>query len=256
MRRLIFIVGLEGSGTTMMSTLLGGMPSVEVLLGNFNSLANRQDFTPGDYRQTVSAMNRINAATKAMWDRQADFAYVSEAQRSFVEQVTTLLETSELGDVRHIVLKRSAPFLPGDRHRPDLLEIADLLPDAKILVMIREPCASTYSAHRRGFVDNLRHGAVICEEQLLQINNKLKVLDASRVCLLRYEQFCSRTSENLQRLAEFFDLSLEELTASLSLHPVKPAQNDLWRTELSRVQQEYLQNYFSPQRLAQFDICV
>lgn len=252
MRKLVFIVGVEGSGTTMMSRILGTTSDVEVVLGNYNSLRESSALDLRELPETATAMGTVAASTKTVWDRNADFADVATAKQELIAATNILLSTEELGTTSHIVYKRSAPFFVGDRHRPDLLDIAELFADVKILVMTRDPKSSTYSAYRREFVDNLRHGAIVCEEQLLLLSAKLEVLPEEQRLVVSYERFCSEPEYCLGRVAAFCHLDAGRLKSSLAQESIKPAQNRLWQENLSAGDQDFLSNFFNVARMQQF----
>ncbi len=253
-RRLIFIVGVEGSGTTMMAEFLGASSKVEVVLGNYVSVTDRKDFAAGEMPETARQMKELHEATSVMWDRLADVAETRAAAVRLTEALTVLSTTEELSGTEYLVLKRSAPFFRGDRYRPDLLDVVDLMPGVKVLVMVRDPRASTFSALRRGFVENLRHGAIVCEEQLLLLSARIQSLDEGVVCLVAYEEFCRNPSTTLERVSSFVGLDTLEVGAALEGMDVRPAQNELWQTELDATGQMFLTDYFDNRRMAQLEV--
>lgn len=243
-----FIVGVEGSGTTMMARILGSAENAEVLLGNYRSL------NVAPHSDLARLMRMLNRSSAQMWHRKASVQEVASAQESFVAALSELMACDDLRGVSHLFLKRSAPFNIGDDYRPDLFDVVDLIPEVKILVMMREPCASTYSAYRREFVENIRHGALICEMQLLLLEGRLSQLDASQFMMLNYDLFCSAPEMIIPDIERFFGLASGSLNAGLANEEVTTIKKSMWREELPMDEVAYLSRYFDSRWRRQFKL--
>ncbi|NNF02200.1 MAG: sulfotransferase [Bacteroidia bacterium] len=255
-----FIIGVEGSGTTMMSRIFGYTKGSEVILGNHLSVHREKEtafqrVTGLKQRSELGDVLRsLEQSTALMWSRKNDIEKVKSAQSEFLQALETFVDIPEYNSTEHIFLKRSAPFYTGDEYRPDLFDIQDLLPNSKILVMIRDPRASSYSALRRGFVDNIRYSAIVCEEQLMLIEMRLRQMDRQKFLVVNYEGFCSDPNKEGQRIASFFGLNEKEFLKSIAKEKVSSTKNDAWRKKLTEKEVRFLDEYFDKRRMAQFDV--
>jgi len=235
----------------MMSRLLASLPDTEAILGNYNSLTSHPDAELPV--EIIEDIHELAQSTTVLWNRRGDQKQTDLARERFSEAVHRVRTSPKLADTANIVLKRSAPFFDGDLHRPDLFDMIEVAPDVRILLMTRDPKASTYSAFRRRFADNLRHAATMCEDQLLQLNGKLKAISANQIRVINYEKFCSEYALQCDQIAEFLGLNQHKLKVAAHALGIKASQNKLWQKELNTHDRQFLDKYFSPARLSQFD---
>jgi hypothetical protein len=244
---LIFIIGASGSGTTMLTRILSSPADVIGLGGN-------SDAIPRDNQKAVRLARIFKQATKNLWDRKAGFEVHGKAKQVLRTVTDELFELDVFQKATRLLHKRSAPFGIGDRYRPDLLDLFELFADPKILVAYREPRASTYSSLRRGFSENLRQSAVICEEQLTYLNAQIHSLDKGSCMVLNYEIFCAHPMECIADLASFCQLDRDELRQATLAENVTPLQIDRWRKALPPSDVEYLDSFFSETRRSQWPL--
>jgi hypothetical protein len=159
--RFTFITGASGSGATLLARILG-MPGNAISFGgNYTSIQEGDEGYP--------MIRAFNAATAQMWDRHADQAVYEAARQRAPRVLDELLSLPACAAKTHIIHKRSTPFFKGDRFRPDLADISRVFNEPRLLVVYRNPCASTYSSLRRGFAGNVRQMAIICQERLTHL---------------------------------------------------------------------------------------
>jgi hypothetical protein len=243
--RFIFIIGASGSGTTMLSRMLSRPACCASLGGNYISL-------PTDNPVARALVDRFNALTQDLWDRHADASVVVAAKRELPTLHRELLALPEMRAVTHINYKRSAPFMLGDRHRPDLADLFDLFEDVRIIAAYRDPRASAASSLRRGFAPSLRQCAVITDEQLTYISAQLATLDADRYLALGYEHFCDAPHDWTARLAALTGLDEHALAQAMSEERIAPGRNDRWRQELAPDDAATLDEFFNARRRRQW----
>jgi len=246
-RRLIFIIGASGSGTTMLTRILSRPKEVIPLGGNYDEI-------PRSNPRAAFLGRVFKACTKTLWDRKAGFEVHEEARRKLRAVVEDLFELDVFTDATSILHKRSAPFLLSDRYRPDLLDLFDLFENPRLIVVYRDPKASTYSSLRRGFSRNLRQSAVICEEQLTYLNSQIAGLDAGSYTLINYEAFCEQPIEIIEGVAKFAGLEAFVLKQATRDENVAPGRIDRWRTSLGPEEVKYLDHFFSDRRQEQWSL--
>ena len=244
-QKFIFIIGASGSGTTMLTRILSEPKEVIGLGGNF-------DLFPKEQRRARVLGRIFREATKKLWDRKTDYKTRDSAKQTLFYIINDLFNLDIFNRTTHLLHKRSAPFLPGDRYRPDLSDLFDIFESPKIIVIYRDPKESTYSSLRRGFSKNLRESAVICEDQLTYINAQIATLDKKTYRIETYENFCTYPVETAVKLAEFCELPLEEIKQATINENVTPSKMGRWRTLLSAEDIHFLDYFFDDRRQSQW----
>jgi len=125
-------------------------------------------------------------------------------------------------------------------------DIVEVLPEARILIMYRNPCAATYSAFRRGFYEDIFQAAEGCAENLAWLAQQISELGAENIRIISYAQLCEHPLRTLLPIAEFCGLSETSLRASLENTP--PAASEIWREQLADEEVGWLESYFDTQR--------
>jgi hypothetical protein len=243
----IFVVGAAGSGTTMLTRILSGPAQAVCLGGKYTTI-------PESDRRATRLARGFNLAITHLWDRKAPAERYNQARQVLPQLVDGLLAEEGYRQKSHVIYKRSAPFNPGDRHRPDLSDLFELFPNSRVVIIYRDPKASTYSSLRRGYAENLRASAVICEEQLTYLSAQLATLDSHCYAILNYEAFCERPEEVVGPLAALCQLPEGELLAAMRRENVSGGRNERWASELSQVDGEFLNGFFNERRLAQWPL--
>ena len=155
----IFIAGAEGSGTTLLLRILSAPTACASLGGNYLKIPP----TSGA-RHLVDEFRVGNAIS---WDGRLSESERSEGQRKWHAAWNKIVASDAFSGVQHFLFKRSFPFgVPHGQRSPVFRDITKLVDTAHFVVIYRDPRASTYSALRRGFDQDLRQLANICSEQL------------------------------------------------------------------------------------------
>jgi len=243
--RFIFIVGASGSGTTMLARMLSSPAGCVGLGGNHVSIPK------SDHRGYAIA-RKFKKANDGMWDRTASAARADRGRREMRELIDELLAMPAYRDVNRVLFKRSAPFHRGDRYRPDLSDLSEMFEDLRIVVVSRDPRASTASSHRRRFAGNLRACAVITEEQLTYLSSQLATLDPSAYMSFAYEDFCRAPVEWMGRIAGFCGLPRDLLEQAIREEGIDPRRNEVWQQRLGPEDRAFLNGFFDARRLRQW----
>ncbi|MBA3810503.1 MAG: sulfotransferase [Caulobacteraceae bacterium] len=246
-KRLIFIAGVEGSGTTALLRILSAPPACASLGGNFLRLPEHPDA-----RRLAKA---FGAANQAQWDRTNDLAAQMTAPPAAAACLREIAQSAAFEAATHLLLKRSSPFgKPRDRFTPDLWDVLDLTEDARIVICYRDPRAAAYSALRR-FGGDLRQVALATADHLTFLAAQAQAIGAGRVHVLSYRTLCDRPEAALAPLAHFCELPLGALCeAERAARPQPPADDGRYRTELAREECRWLDAFFDDRRRAQWPL--
>lgn len=240
-----FIVGASGSGTTLLTQILSH-PRNTVCLGGKYWTVDQAD------AQAWQGMQLFNRSITALWDRQGDLERVEQARTALPHIADLFFTQTGYRDRDHLIYKRSAPFNPGDRYRPDLSDLFDLFPAVRVVIIYRDPRAATVSSLRRGFAPTLRQCAVICEEQLTYMAAQAATLPAERLAVLPYEAFCEAPLRYVGPLAAFTGLAAAELAAGVERFGVAADRVHGWQTQRTPDELAFLDRFFDGRRLRQW----
>ena len=245
--RFVFLVGIQGSGTTLLTRMLSRPGCAITLGGNYVTI-------PRNDSEAFALVEQFDEANAALWDRTAGHERHEELRRELRRVVDALLRLPRYSAVSHVLYKRSAPFFGGDRYRPDLADLLPTFADLRVVAIYRDPRAATCSAFRSGYAMNLRQSALITEEQLTYLAAQLATLDPQHWRVIRYEGLCAEPRANLEMLAGFCRLPVQEVLGALQEEELKPGQNERWRTEVDQAGRDYLDAFFDARRLAQWSL--
>jgi hypothetical protein len=249
--RFVFVVGVSGSGSTMLTRILGGVPGA-VALGGHVKIPSVS--IPDSDVVALDIVRRFNAATERLWDRQAVLPLRHGDGREMLELVEELRALDAYRNTSHVVYKRSFPFFEGDRYRPDLHDLFELFDDVRLVVIYRDPRASTTSSLRRQFGPHLRACAVVIEEQLTYIAAQLATLDPAHYIITAYEDLCANPVPIVRELARFCNLDEEAMVRRAHTEKVEVGRNDRWGSELSADEIAFLDRFFDARRRRQWSL--
>lgn len=244
---VIFIIGAEGSGTTMLKRILSHPKAVIGLKTNPAQIRKENE-------TAHLLVQQIDKTIKQLWDRQASSQAYQQAKVDLPRFFDKLFGLDIYSQTSHIVFKKSTPFGLKGKHRPDLSDLVDLFPKLRIVVIYRDPKAATYSALRRGFTDDIKQAARSCEEHLTYLSSQLQTLEPSMYHIINYEKFCAQPRQLLDRLAEFCQLSADELWQAVEQEKVSTEKNKRWQQELGPTDIAFLNQFFDARRLSQWPL--
>lgn len=246
-KKLIFIGGAEGSGTTLLLRLLAAPENCASLGGNYVKVSDDPEAGP--------LVREFQNANLKLWHRKLSYVDHEQARCEWMEVTRKILTARAFTKQNRLIFKRSFPFaLPRDQHTPDIWDILDLLPGTRIVVIYREPCAATFSAFRRGFDSDLRRLAVTCSEQLTWLAGQVRAVGPHWVQIVSYRKLCEDPLAALAPLAEFCDISFEPIRGAALGEGMSVAADLRYTRELSRPDIDWLERFFDVRRRKQWNI--
>jgi hypothetical protein len=246
-RRFIFLGGAEGSGTTLLLRRLSHPAMCASLGGNHVKIPD----TP----EALRLFRAFELANRQAWDRHADLQQGEASRRTWREVAAQILRSPAFARQSHFLFKRSFPFaMPRDGYTPDLWDVFDILPNARCVLIYRDPCASTYSALRRGFDTDLRRLAVVCSEQLSNLAAQVMALGPDNVRVISYRRLCREPARALAPIAEFCDLPAAAIEASIAAEPLDQTADRRYADELAPEAVSWLHGFFDARRRAQWPV--
>lgn len=244
--KFIFIAGVEGSGTTLMSRLLSAPNTCASLGGLYVKIP-----PSGDAKGLV---NEFQSANTLVWDRKASFAEHQERRGRWQAAWQGILGSASFVGVTHFVFKRSFPFgAPREQYVPYLWEIDDMVGNVQFTVMYRDPRAAASSALRRGFDTDLRRLAIVCSEQLTSLSAQAQTLPECRLKVISYNKLCLHPVETVAPLLASYGLDREAVLRAIEHEFPELIVNDGYRSTLGADQVAWLDEFFDKRRRKQWD---
>lgn len=229
----------------MLTRILSSPDGSLALGGNYTSI-------PDTDTEARTIARQINRATRDLWDREAGIAMAEHSRLRTRELLDRLLGLRDYRHLTHVVYKRSAPFGRGDRYRPILHDLFTLFEDLRVVIVHRDPRASTASSYRRKFAQTLRGCALITEEQLTLLSAQVAALGRDRFLCFAYEDFCADPLRLTRRLAAHCGLPEAGLVEAVHAERVEPGRNERWRQELTPDEVAFLDDFFGDARRRQW----
>jgi len=243
----IFIIGVEGSGTTMLSRILGEQPNSVSILGNYISERIKSD------AYALKLVQQLTMQTQNLWDIDGnldDYIGAKKAIPDIIEKLELYLSAKH--NVTHFVYKRSSPFLSGNRYIPDILDVLELFKDPSVIVMLRDPKQSSYSALRRGFLSNIKQCAIVCHINLTLLMSVIKCLE--RILVINYNDFCEDHNRFIQQISEVLEIKSDILIESIHKEKLNTSNHKRYLKELDSKSIEFLDNYFDSRRVKTYSV--
>ena len=220
----LFIVGMNGSGTTMLADSLRRHPQLYVLPIESKVLpyfiATRGRF--GDLASAANRRRLVDEMGRAMpyWHANGKTPLVvPEAQladcRSFGEAVSRLYEHLAMREGKH----RWGDKSPMNVHH--IGAIAEQFPQARFIHIIRDGRDCAQSFHRRWGFD-ARHSIWRWKHAVLQGRRQGEALGAQRYLEVRYESLTADAPAQMRRICEFAGLPFDPVVLESSMRFVDP----------------------------------
>lgn len=200
-KKLIFITGNEGSGTTMLSRFLS-QPEFSISLTAFS-------YSAGYHWQSWI----INSCTKKMWNIEGKEKSGNTPSKKAVSDALLKMVIRDIliqRKVTHVALKRSYPF--GDnKHFPLLKDLFDCSSWVKILIMNRDLKACAASVLRRRMVKTIKQAAHRVKYGRLKLMSELKSVDEKFYMIISYEDFIKDPLGLCNKIENFIDYPAKSL---------------------------------------------
>jgi len=229
-KNFFFVTGPAGSGADMVAKILSRVDSV---LGLGETHANLDYFL----------LEKLNEAQKLAWDREMDFMNHDGHLERFKKMMEDLASLEEAAHKTHVVFKRS--MVNGDEYWADVQDMRTLFPEAKVIVVFRNPVGATWSAYRRKLGKSLRHCALVQEEHLTILSAQIQQIPLNDSLILSYDNFCDKPRDETMRLAEFCGLDKGEVYKAVEEERIDRRRKDAWKSELAPKHSERLWSFFS-----------
>ena len=246
-KRLIFIAGAEGSGTTLLRRLVAA-PDGCASFGR--DIAKNLD-----HPEAMALFTGFEAVSRRLWDRLLTLPEHEQARQEWHRIAALMAASSGFAAATHFVMKRSFPFGPTqERACPDLWDVLALPIEARIVTIYRDPCAATYSALRRSFDTDLHRLAVRCANHLIFLAGQMRAIDPARRRIISYPALCAAPAAVLEPLAEFCGLPAAPMLEAASAEGILGDTDRRYASELAPSDVAWLEGYFSPDRRRQWEI--
>ena len=223
---LVFVAGVEGSGTTILGKLLS-IPDFAVALGG-----GYVSPTPLGY-DTGSVRARLNAFTRVLWRHSNP--PLGANKRRILKEIGAL---PVAGVFSHVIYKRSYPF-EDVRHFPNLADLDKIANNVRVVVSRRNPLENAASILRRGFVDTLKASIERVARAYRILGLQLEKFDKDRVHVVDYETLISDSFATIGGLEAFLNFPNGTLNNHRSLisTPTKASQDILRKFETTEPQE-------------------
>jgi hypothetical protein len=284
----VLIVCAEGSGSTAFKAAFDSMHGALVLGDITYSSVFRAD--QDNVRRALRARNaseipklspaargilRLFSAERVIGSELATPAVGRRALVDYAKAVEHLIALSRRRGTRvtHVIAKFSQPYgspqpLPVDhpvRSRPEILDLPggklllDMIggprpfADSRLIVLRRDPRECAYSQLRRGFYANIRTAARWTEVGLNWICSQLRGLDRPFLVVDRSDLGDHRRLA--RAVARHIDANAAALTAAFHQGDLKrPERPAAWRRALGPQDRRFLEDFFSRDRLRQWEV--
>jgi hypothetical protein len=284
----VLIVCAEGSGSTAFKAAFDSMPGALVLgdltyssvfradRDNAGRALRARDASEIPTLSTAArSILRLFSAERVMGSEQGTPAMGRRALVQYTKAVEHLIAVSRhrgIG-VTHVISKFSQPYgsplpVPADRpvrSRPEVLDLPagklllDIIggprpfADSRLIVLRRDPRECAYSQLRRGFYANIRTAARWTEIGLNWICAQLRGLERPFLVVDRSD--LGNHPRLARAVARHIDADAAALTAAFRHSDLKgPERPATWRRALGRHDRRFLEDFFSRDRLRQWDL--
>lgn len=284
----VVIVGPEGCGSTAFNASLsrvkgacvvGDLTYSEDLFGSAGQalleVISQPDKDKADGLSSVSrAMLQLWHAERVIGDRQADVSRYSLAREKFSDAYRTLLDhaQSQRSDLTHVITKFSQPYsaeglpsdhllasypeylpAPYDERLLDVLSLPWPFETHRLVVLRRDPRECAYSQLRRNFYKNIRVAARWTELGLNHLCAQIRargkpffVLDFAAI---------DRHDELAEHLGEFLGMDVSSLSSAFAAAGLRPRGGEPgWKTQLDTADRSFLDDFFGPTRMKQWNV--
>ena len=236
---VFFIAGVQRSGTTLLSFLLGNHPDIHV---GKNSVVLRLITCINNYRDALPRRGAESREELLRWLLQNDYR----------GRLAALIDVDKLADhpdLRSLMaeslrrdLERNDAQIWGDK-APNLQhfipELLHLFPRAKVLHIVRDGRAVAYSNHKRAGANLELSAQEWVNGNILGQWNR-DIMGADHYQLVRYEDLVREPEKTARELCAFLGLAF------------RPEMMDLARNELTQGKDAYVAQAFDVAKINQF----
>ncbi|MEM8523576.1 MAG: sulfotransferase [Bacteroidota bacterium] len=252
MSNTFFITGVQRSGTTLLSFILGNHP--EVHLDNY-SIAFRLITCFKNYEKVLPYNLQHDKKEVLKWLIKKDY----KGRLAELLDVNLLSQTT---DIKQLVeksieqkLQQNKKTAWGDKspnlqyYIPDLLQ---LLPNAKIIHIVRDGRATANSMSKRS-KKNLRLSAQAWVDGNIVALVNQDILGASQFKIIRYEDLIEKSEETIKSVCDFIGISFQAEMLDLSESTLTTNSNSYVKGKLDASKLYAYQEQLSPKQLQRIE---
>jgi hypothetical protein len=175
-------------------------------------------------------VSKLTEANQLVWSKRTDFKQHEFHLNRFSQIIDNMCEIESIKEVTHFILKRS--ILDDDDYWLDFHDILKIQPDAKLVVVYRDPRAAAYSAFKRD-AGNLKQCAMRQMEQLGMISMLISSLAPEQYIVLGYDGLCKHLKECTSEMSKLCGIDRNDLFNSMRKIKIISGRNNVWEQELS-----------------------
>lgn len=249
----VFVVGMNGSGTTMLADSLGHHPQLYML--PFESkvlpyyLKNQEKFGSLDTLEGRRGMARQLGGTKAFWQ--------ANGKRNVVLPDEVLTQPGFAGVVdplyRHYA-NWEGKARWGDKSPINTRHIVALgaaFPDAQFIHIIRDGRDSAQSFHRRWRYDPM-HTITRWKSTVKEGRKQGRALGEKRYLEVHYESLTMDPESEMKKICHFLGLPFDEAVLTSSMHWMDPSNKNAQARRIIPNSGKW-REYFSAAQLKEFE---
>lgn len=240
-----FIAGVQRSGTTLLSVLLGRHPEIDI---DGNALAFRITTCFGLYERVLPYNLEHEPAPLLSWLIEQDYKGRLAAFLDYenMQPGTSARELVANGIEQRLAERGKTVF--GDK-APDIEHFAEklllLVPEAKIIHVVRDGRAAAYSKASRAHRNLCLAGQEWVESNVAGLHNQA-MIGETQYLMVRYEDILMQPEATLTRVCTFLGLEFtramlepdqqEDATTAYVKSGLDASKIHAWRLKLSAVQ--------------------
>jgi len=184
-----FVLGINNSGTTMLSSLLEQIPGIDAL--------------PAEGQQLSFALPRSGEFdVSRVWGNHLDYFRLTESDDG------TAAQRLKYDWSFHFPLEPRVALVKGTQNSVRSTWIERQFPGSRFIAIVRHPFAVCEGIHRRA------GSSMVLAAQHWKAANEILLDDLEKLqrsMLIRYEDLCERPQQVLREMAEFLDLEADGL---------------------------------------------
>ncbi len=209
---IVFVAGVEGSGTSIMERLIGAHPSVLQTKHTYEHPLERPDCGRIELLQRISVSWKIQRILDDLWETRPTCPHHSRLTAlSMLRKIKTPDTTVST------VIKRSYPSGRPGTIFPVIQDLAELGSGLKVVRMERPADETMASILRRKFVTDEAAAKQRSLDGLALVNAQVDKLDPKDLLVIEYHELVSNVSTVCQELEQFLGFRCGSLAEYESL---------------------------------------
>jgi hypothetical protein len=205
--RIIFVAGIEGSGTSIMERLIGSHHAVLQTKHTYEHPLERPDCDRIELLQRISVSWSIQTALERLWETRPPCP-----DHSRLDQISSLRNIRIPEKTTSAVIKRSYPSGRAGTIIPVMQDLEKIGSGLKVVRMKRSVDETMASILRRGFVMHDIAAKQRCSAGLVSINAQVNKLNSENVLCIEYDELVSNVSSVCRKLEQFLGFGYDSLS--------------------------------------------